>query len=228
MKTIELTFTILIVGFLSIGLIVLMLNPNTIFKAVLIDMPLNLFRRSLVVQLFVLIFGGNADSRYGLGRKRYVNFGKSKKIGLIWETDGDKIKESIVEALASIQEKPDTCDFQITTGTTLSVIKPPDSISFYTFHYVIQWLSEANLKSAGLVVSSRMAYSFYNDPDSENLIGRTDSGAGFYISLLEDYGARPFLRMSKYIVTSDAFNVESLKTYLKEDEQLASQMTSGR
>ncbi|WP_143165137.1 hypothetical protein [Chryseolinea serpens] len=186
-----------------------------------------MFRKSLVVQLFLSIFGGNADSPYGLGRKRYVNFGKSKKIGLIWETDGDKIKESIVEALASIHEKPDACDFQITTGPTLSVIKPPDSISFYTFHYVIQWLSEANLKSAGLVVSPRMAYSFYNDPDSENLIGRTDRGAGFYISLLEDYGARPFLRMSKYIVTPDVFNVESLKAYLKEEEQLASQ-TAGK
>lgn len=73
-----------------------------------------------------------------------------------------------------------------------------------------------------------MAYSFYSDPDSENLIGRTDKGAGFYISLLEDYGAKPFLRMSKYIVTSDAFDVESLKTYLKEEEQRASQVTAGK
>jgi hypothetical protein len=203
-----------------------MLNLKPIFEAVLIDLPLNMFRRSLVVQVFLLIFGGNADSRYGLGRKRYVNFGKSKKVGIIWETDGDKIKERIVEGLNAIHEKHDACDFQITSGTTLSVIKPPDSISFYAFHYMIQWLSEANLKSAGLVVSPRMAYSFYNDPDSENLIGRTDKGAGFYISLMEDYGARPFLRMSKYIVTSDAFAVESLKAYVKEEQQSASQATA--
>jgi len=90
---------------------------------------------------------------------------------------------------------------------------------------VIQWLNKENQRTAGLVVAQRMTYSFYSDPDSDQLIGRTDKGVGFFISLLEDYSFGHFLRLNKAIVTSEEFSVESLKAHLKEEEQFAGQKT---
>jgi len=91
---------------------------------------------------------------------------------------------------------------------------------------VIQWLNKENQRTAGLVVAQRMTYSFYSDPDSDQLIGRTDKGVGFFISLLEDYSFGHFLRLNKAIVTSEEFSVESLKAHLKEEERFAGQKTA--
>jgi hypothetical protein len=113
-----------------------------------------------------------------------------------------------------MNEKLRTIDFQFTALGDKTVIQPPTSVSFYSFHFLVQWFAENKIKTVGVVETVRTIYTTYNDPYSEHLIGQTDKGRKFFISLMEDYAKRQFLRINRDIETSEEFDVARMKSEL--------------
>jgi len=149
---------------------------------------------------------------YTTRQKKFIKFSAAKKLLITWTTDTVHLTETLGEGLETINEKLRAKDFQFTTLDDKVIIQPPASISFYSFHFLAQWLAEYKIKALGVVETARTVYTVYNDPNSENLIGQTDEGKKFFISLMEDYSKRQFLRINRDIETIDAFDVARIKS----------------
>lgn len=130
---------------------------------------------------------------------------------MTWETDIEHLKYRIADGLETMNEKITVTDFRFKTTDERTIIQPPMSISFYSFHFLIRWLAEYKVKTVGIVESARTTYVTYNDPDSENLIGQTEKGQKFFISLMEDYSKRQFLRINRNIKTIQEFDILTIK-----------------
>lgn len=167
---------------------------------------------SIPVRIYEWITGKDTGlNGYRTEQKKFIRFSSSKKFILTWETDAEHLKYKLTEAFGTLEEKLDITHFQFTTTAQKIIIHPPPSISFYSFHYLVQWLTEFKINTVGIVETPRTVYTTYNDPDSENLIGETDKEKRFFISLMEDYSRRQFLRMNRDIKTIDAYNVSAIK-----------------
>jgi hypothetical protein len=138
----------------------------------------------------------------------------ANKILLTWENDIAHLTDKLEEGLETMNEKLRTIDFQFTALGDKTVIQPPTSVSFYSFHFLVQWFAENKIKTVGVVETVRTIYTTYNDPYSEHLIGQTDKGRKFFISLMEDYAKRQFLRINRDIETSEEFDVARMKSEL--------------
>jgi len=113
-----------------------------------------------------------------------------------------------------MNENLDLNDFHFATTNQKTIIQPPTSISFYSFHFLIQWLTLNKIPTVGIVETGRTVYTAYNDSDSENLIGQANKGKKFFISLMEDHSSRQFLRINREIKTIDEYDVFTLKSSL--------------
>jgi hypothetical protein len=151
---------------------------------------------------------------YRTERKKFVKFSVAKKFILTWETNIEYLKSKMTDGLETMNEKLDVTDFQFSTMDHRIIIYPPTWISFYAFHFLVQWLTDHNIKTIGVVETARTAYTIYNDPDSENLIGQTNRGQKFFISLIEDYSKTQFLRINRNIKTNEEYNVLTIKREL--------------
>jgi len=156
----------------------------------------------------------NLINGYRTEQKKFIKFSAAKKFLMTWETDIEHLKYKVTDGLETMNEKLDVTDFQFKTIDQKTIIQPPTSISFYSFHFLVQCLTEDKIKTVGIVETARTAYTTYNDPDSENLIGQTDRGKRFFISLMEDYSKTQFLRMNKDIKTNDDYDVLTIKSEL--------------
>ena len=170
---------------------------------------------SLPVRIYEWITGKDTGlNGYRTEQKKFIRFSSSKKFILTWETDVEHLKYKLEEALKTIDEKLDLTGFRFATIGQKTIIHPPASISFYSFHYLVQWLTTYKVNTIGIVETTRTVYTVYNDPDSENLIGETGKGKRFFISLMEDYSRRQFLRINRDIKTIDAYRVSAIKESL--------------
>lgn len=151
-------------------------------------------------------------SGYRTEQKKFIKFNVANKLLLTWGQDIDHLEDKLTDALETMNEKLKVNDFHFTPLDDKVIIHPPTSISFYSFHFLVQWLAEYKIKTLGVVETARTVYTVYNDPNSENLIGRTDKGKQFFISLMEDYSKRQFLRINHSIETIDAFDVLRIKS----------------
>lgn len=133
---------------------------------------------------------------------------------MTWETEIEHLKYKLLDGLETMNEKLHVTDFEFTTIDNRTVIQPPTSISFYSFHFLVQWLAEHKVKTLGIVETVRTAYTTYNDPYSENLIGQTDKGKKFFISLMEGYSKTQFLRINRDILTNEDYDVVTIKSEL--------------
>jgi hypothetical protein len=149
---------------------------------------------------------------YRTEQKKFIKFSVARKFLLTWETDVDQLKYKLTDGLETMNEKLEARDFKLVTLGDKTIIQPPVSISFYSFHFLVQSLAEHKIKTIGVVETVRTNYTTYNDPNSENLIGQTDKGRKFFISLMEDYSKRQFLRINQDIVTSEEFDVIRIKS----------------
>lgn len=148
---------------------------------------------------------------YRTEQKKFIKFSAAKKCLLTWETDVDHLKYKLTDELELMNEKLKAHDFKFLKLGGKTIIQPPASISFYSFHFLVQSLAEHRIKTLGVVETIQTIYTTYNDPNSENLIGQTDKGQKFFISLMEDYSKRQFLRINRDIVTIDEFDVSKVK-----------------
>lgn len=151
--------------------------------------------------------------------KKFIRFSSAKKLLLTWENDIDHLEVMLTVALKTMNEKLKTKDFQIETLGDKTIIQPPASISFYSFHFLVRCLTEQGVKTLGVVETTRTIYTTYNDPNSVNLIGQTDKGKKFFISLMEDYSQRQFLRLNRDIQTINEFEVVRIKSEIAQIRQ---------
>lgn len=167
---------------------------------------------SIPVKIYEWITGKDTGlAGYRTEQKKFIKFSVAKKFLLVWETDIAHLKYKLGEGLETMNEKLDVTDFQFTTIDQRTIIQPSASISFYAFHFLVQFLPEYKIKTVGLVETARTAFTTYNDPNSENLIGQTDKGQKFFISLTEDYSKKQFLRLNRDIEVIEDFNVLTIK-----------------
>lgn len=149
-------------------------------------------------------------SGYKTEKKKFIKFNTAKKFILAWESI-EQIKSKIAVGLDAIDEQFHIVNFEFKIIDQMTIVQPPASISFYSYHFLVQWLAENNGKSIGIVETTRTAYTTYYDPDSENLIGQTDKGEKFFISLTEDYSKAQFLRVNSTIKTNEEYDVARIK-----------------
>jgi hypothetical protein len=170
---------------------------------------------SIPVRIYEWITGKDTGlNGYRAEQKKYIKFSVAKKFLLTWETDIEHLKYKMTDGLETMNEKLKVTDFQFKTLDQKTIIQPPTSISFYSFHFLVQWLTEYKINTVGVVEAVQTVYTTYNDPNSENLIGQTSKGKKFFISLMEDYSKRQFLRINRDIKTIDDYDVLAIKSGL--------------
>ena len=167
------------------------------------------------VKLYEWITGKEiAINGYRTEYKKFIRFSGAQKLLLTWETDIEHLKDKLTDGLETINEKLNITDFRFTTFEQKTIVQPPSSISFYSFHFLVQWLTEYKINTVGMVETARTVYTTYNDPNSEHLIGQTDKGKKFFISLTENYSNRQFLRINRDLITIDDYGVLAIKSGL--------------
>ncbi|MBL0740743.1 hypothetical protein [Chryseolinea lacunae] len=175
-----------------------------------------LFRIPVILYRWITGKDGERINDYKTDRKRFIQFEGMKKRILVEERDIALVKSKISETLGELAESLVIDDFQFQTTDQGTIIHAPRSISFFTFHFLIQALGRRDIVAIGLVESTRFAYSAYNDPNSVNVIGQTYMGNRFFISLVEDYSKKQFLRVNNRIKTNPAYKVRALKNELRQ------------
>lgn len=171
---------------------------------------------SAPVKIYEWVTGKQIETgdSYRTEHKKFIKFSSAEKMLVIWETDVDDLKSKMTDGLRTINENSDVTAFLCRTIGERTIIQAPASLSFYSFHFLVQWLNEHKTKTIGLVETARTAYTTYNEPDSENLIGQTDKGKKFFISLMEDYSKRQFLRINRNVRTIADYDVANIKSDL--------------
>lgn len=233
MKTIELVFNgIFILG----GLVLLGLTiryPRTVFveiPLVIIKLTFYVIKEGLFIgfflDLFGLISGQDINNEYKTKRKKYLTFSNCNKFFLTSGADEAMVRTKIIEAIESVNEKLRIEDFRFLDASEQTITLPPTDISFYDFNYLIQLLTDGPIKTIGLVESKRLAYTVYDDPDTSNLIGQTEHGEKFFISLVDNFDKRQFLRINDVIELQEEYNISRIKTDLSA-QQATKAITNG-
>jgi hypothetical protein len=120
---------------------------------------------SVPVRIYEWVTGKDTGLQdYRTELKKFIKFSVAKKCLLTWETDLDHLKHELTEGLELMNEKLMTQDFKFVTLGDKTIIQPPTSISFYSFHFLVQSLAEHKVKTLGVVETARTIYTTYNDP----------------------------------------------------------------
>jgi hypothetical protein len=109
---------------------------------------------------------------YRTEQKKFIKFSVANKFLLTKEKDLNHLKEKLTDGLDALNEKLVANNFQFIAVGDETIVQPPASISFYSFHFLVQWLTEYKIKTLGVVETARTVYTTYNDPNSENLIDK--------------------------------------------------------
>lgn len=223
MKTIELVINGIFLAAALAFLVFIIRYPRKVF----IELPLGIINFIIYVikeelfigfflGLFGLIIGQDLDNEYKTRKKKYLTFSKTNKYLITTGTDEGMVNIKISEALETTKEKLKINDFKfITTPASQTITIPPTNISFYDFNYLVQLMTDGRVKTVGLVENNRLAYTVYNDPNTENLIGQTHNGEKFFVSLVDNFDKRQFLRINNEIETIEENTVSKIKNELR-------------
>ncbi|PVY40266.1 hypothetical protein [Pontibacter virosus] len=139
------------------------------------------------------------DIEYKAKRKKKVYFQSADKYILAFSTEEQKVKQSIANGVASLEESALSNETYIKSDYAL-IVKLPKQTDFYLFHYLLQWLDNEGVCNTGFVSGKSTEYVVYQDKSSlNNLIGETESGARFSVSLYEDYIESQYLMLDRNI-----------------------------
>ncbi|HMG94000.1 MAG TPA: hypothetical protein VK589_28265 [Chryseolinea sp.] len=78
---------------------------------------------------------------------------------------------------------------------------------------MIQFLTD-EVNTVGLVEGDGLAFTVYEDPETSNLIGQTDQGEKFFISLVDNFDKKQFLRMNDELELLEEYSVSRIKSDL--------------
>ena len=221
MKTIELIINgIFILG--GLGLLAVTIRyPRTVFVEIplaIIKFPFRVVKEELFIgfflDLFGLIIGKDINNEYKTKRRKYLTFSKCNKFLLTTGTDEGMVKTKIAEGIDSTNEKLKIEDFRFLNASGQTIVLPPADISFHDFNYLIQFLTDRPVRTVGLVENKRLAYTVYDDPETTNLIGQTSQGEKLFISLVDNFDKRQFLRINDDIELQEEYNISRIKSEL--------------
>jgi hypothetical protein len=188
-------------------------------KAFFIETPLAIFglilhyfKEAFFIDFFLAVFGSDPD--YKTRKKRYLTFSRCKKLMITTGTDEGMVKIKIAHALESTNQKLTTAEFKFHSNEERTVTIPPEKITFHDFNYLIQYLTDGRVRTIGVVESKRIVFTVHQDPDTTNLIGETDKGEKFYISLEDNFDHKQFLRINNEIEVPEEYRVSAVRQSL--------------
>lgn len=221
MKTIE----IIISGTFLLGglalVVVTIRYPRTVFVEIplaIIKLPFYALKEAFFINFFLDLFGpitGNdINNDYKTKRKRYLTFSKYSKFLLTTGTDTEMVKSKLLEGVDSTNLNCKFDDFRFLETSSQTITIPPSDISFHDFNYLVQLLTDGRVTTVGLIESKRTSFTVYDDPETTNLIGQTDQGEKFFISLVDNFDKSQFLRISDDIQIQEEYNLSRIKSEL--------------
>jgi hypothetical protein len=221
MKTIELILNSI---YILLGLImaaVAVRHPRTVFVEVpttIIKFVVHAIKRALFIDFLIevvrILTGGDPVGDYKTKKKEYIPFGRATKFIITTGTDEGMIKTKVGEGIEALDNTLKIESFQFIPNSDQTITIPPRTISFHDFHYLVQLLTEGRMNSVGLVESKGLSYSVYNDPGTTNLIGETNHGEKFFISLMDDFSKKRFLRVSDEIETLKEYSLVEIRNVI--------------
>jgi hypothetical protein len=216
MKTLELTITGI---FIVLGLILVAATiryPRTVFVDIplgIIRMPFYLIRDSFFVRLLLgmigAVIGEDVNNEYRTHGKRFLDFRRCAKF-LITGGAGEFTRLKVIEAIKSTEERMPIDTFRFFSSEEQTVTIPPEKITFYDFNYLVLALTEGHVYTVGLVQGDRITFTVFDDPETGNLIGEADRGEKFFISMLDNFHKKQFLRLTDQVEISQEKGIKHI------------------
>ena len=143
-----------------------------------------------------------------------MNFSGCSKFLLTMGTDVETVKAEIIDTLVLLDDETLRIEeFRFLRAPKFTITIPPTHISFHDFSELIQFLTD-EVNTVGLVEGDGLAFTVYEDPETSNLIGQTDQGEKFFISLVDNFDKKQFLRMNDELELLEEYSVSRIKSDL--------------
>ncbi|WP_299821610.1 hypothetical protein [uncultured Pontibacter sp.] len=205
-RTLEIIFSTLFLGLFLLLIYVIARSPKYFLFEFPLDVLKVLFKWRSSEEMKAWNERDN-DIEYNAKRKKKVYFQSADKYILTFSTNEEKVKQSIANGVASLEAAALPNITYIKSDYAL-VVQLPKRTEFYLFHYLLQWLDNEGIGNAGFVSGKSTGYVVYQDKNSlNNLIGETESGAKFSVSLYHDY------KESQYLMLDRSIELEKLKGF---------------
>ena len=239
MKAIEIIFsTLLVLG--GVAFVVAIIRyPKDFVKLikVLLLLPLIPFIRVWYLLLFFLsplwililkiekLIGFDYLSRlskkidpqdYKTESRKNFDFSKFNKYIFINTTNFDPIEKQLTEANETCQEV-NIQNYKLSFANEYSIIEVPSS-GFYSFNFLIQWLTEhfRNSEVYGFATNGRSKFfSFVDHSTENNLIGSTSKNQNYWVSMYDDLDNKQYLRLCKGVAVDSKLNTDSFERLIK-------------
>lgn len=147
--------------------------------------------------------------------RKQINFQKFKKY-IVINSITEQIKDELWEANECCPEV-NIEQMEILKTERYSVIETP-KIGFYGYNFLIQWLTH-NMKGheiVGFATNRRTRFITIVNTDGDNdLIGQTNTGKKFWVSMYDDLDNNQFLWLSDKIELNSKLTTESLEKMVK-------------
>lgn len=158
--------------------------------------------------------GKDINNEYKTQGKIFFFFAPCSKYLLTMGTDVEAVKTEIIDVLDILDEELSIEEFRFLPTPKCIITIPPSHISFRDFNELIGWLTD-DVNTVGLVESKDLTYTVYEDESTTNLIGQTEQGEKFFISSIDKYGQKQFLRLNNEIELLEDYSVSRIKNDLR-------------
>lgn len=168
-----------------------------------------------VIYLTKLINREASGTKQKTKERKQVNFQNFKKY-IVVNSTSKQIEDELKEA---DEYCPEVNTERLNTSRTnkYSVIETPEN-GFYGYNFLIQWLTD-NLKGheiVGFASNGRTKFITISNTNGDNdLIGRTNTGKKFWVSLYDDLDDKQFLRFNDELEMDSNLTTESLEKMVK-------------
>jgi hypothetical protein len=199
METTSIIFNILFAGLLIWLIITIIKHP----KAFFVDIPLGFLKRLIGWDLFEDLFSKNnndPDFKYESETKKNIDFENFSKYILLDSQKNDLIQKILIEGLEIIDVPIDQFDHEIKRIDNFLILAIKSKIGFFNFHVLIQNFYTNKIENTGFVEDKELSFVVYQDPNSlNNMIGETNKGERFSVSLYDGFEKGAYLSMNSKI-----------------------------
>lgn len=147
--------------------------------------------------------------------RKQINFKNFRKF-IIVNSTSEQIESELNEADECCPEV-NLEDHSIARTDSYSVIEIPRT-GFYGYNFMIQWLTNNFTKNqiVGLASNGRTRFLTISNTDGDNdMIGRTNTGKKFWVSMYDDLDNKQFLRINQELELNSELTTESLEKMVK-------------
>jgi hypothetical protein len=147
--------------------------------------------------------------------RKQINFKNFKKY-IIVNSTSKQIESELKEADECCPEV-NLDQLSISRTESYSVVEIPKT-GFYGYNFLIQWLTNNLNKNqiVGLASNGRTRFLTTSNTDGDNdMIGRTNTGKNFWVSLYDDLDNKQFLRINPELELNSELTTESLEKMVK-------------